>query len=191
MRALVADIRHTVPLLAHIDPARIAFSVSSARSRTRHGTFAFIMPMRFEGGSDTLVQGGHAYRAPKVMVDGQEMLYLIYLLAPRFFQLPAERKLDTVLHELYHIGEGFDGDLRRFEGRNWAHGASRKQYDESVCLLSRMYRNASDGRLPKAAEFLRHGPSDFDEQYGGIRYPRIARPRLRRVGDPRGQGGTE
>lgn len=190
LRALVDDIRRKVPLLAHLDPARIAFTVSSARSRTRHGTYAFIMPLRFQGGTDILLHGGHSYRAPKVVVEGREMLYLVYLLAPRFFQMPAERKLETILHELYHIDEEFDGDLRRFAGRNWAHGASRKQYDETVCLLSRMYRNASDGRWPEVAEFLRHTPEDYDELYGGIRYPRITRPRLRRVSEPRDEGGT-
>ena len=58
------------------------------------------------------------------------MLYLLRFVLPRFLDLPFDEKLITIVHELWHISPKFDGDLRRFEGRCYAHGHSRKGYDE-------------------------------------------------------------
>jgi len=57
------------------------------------------------------------------------MLYVIYFTLPRFFDRPLRDKLITVFHELYHISPHFDGDIRRFQGRNFAHGGSTRQYN--------------------------------------------------------------
>jgi hypothetical protein len=55
----------------------------------------------------------------------------------------------TVCHELYHISPAFDGDLRRFPGRNYAHGSSRKRYNELVAEIVDEYLHERDeGTLP-------------------------------------------
>jgi hypothetical protein len=64
-----------------------------------------------------------------------EILYLVYFLTPRFFNLPPREKLITVFHELYHISPAFDGDIRRFPGRNFAHGSSTKRYNTLMANL--------------------------------------------------------
>ncbi len=181
MRRLVADIASRVPALGHVRAEKIAFTVTQARSRSRYGTFAFIMPLRFESGARCVARGAKVYELPAVICDGEEMSYLVYLLAPRFFNMEAERKLRTIVHELYHIDPGFNGDLRRFPGRAWAHGHSKQEYDATVESLMRHYIGTSARNWPEPARFLKLSASDLDKRYGGIRYPRIPRPRAQLV----------
>ena len=63
------------------------------------------------------------------------MLYILNFYLPRFLDLPFREKLTTMLHELWHIGPKFDGDVRRLGGRCFAHGSSQKQYDAHVEAL--------------------------------------------------------
>jgi hypothetical protein len=69
------------------------------------------------------------YSMPDVTYRGIDILYVIYFLVPRFLNLPFREKLITIFHELYHISPEFDGDIRRFPGKNYAHGSSRKRYN--------------------------------------------------------------
>lgn len=177
LRALAEDIRAKVSPLSHVDPSRIGFSLSLARSRSRSGTFAFIVPMRFEGGATVLQHGRRSYRMPEVDLAGRKALYLVYLLAPRFFDLPHRRKLHTIIHELYHISPHFDGDLRRFPGRRWAHGSSREAYDAVVEGLTELYLAAHGRAWPDVADFLRYSYKDCRRLFGGVRAPVIPRPR--------------
>ncbi|MBD3174607.1 MAG: hypothetical protein GF320_05480 [Armatimonadia bacterium] len=176
LRELTLDVARKVPVLAHVDPERVAFSLSHARNRSRSGTYAFIVPLRFEGGAAETKYGRRTYRMPTVTLGDREALYLVYFLAPRFFDLPHRRKLHTVLHELYHISPQFDGDLRRFPGRRWAHGPSREKYDQTVEGLTELYLSESRGAWPEAAEFLRYSYKDCRRLFGGVRGPVIPRP---------------
>ena len=63
------------------------------------------------------------------------MLYILNFYLPRFLDLPLDEKLTTVAHELWHIGPRFDGDLRRFRGRCYAHSGSQRKYDAQVKRL--------------------------------------------------------
>jgi predicted metallopeptidase len=133
LEELVADIVCRVREFSHIDPAKVLLCVSSTRGGGVHGTFAKIHPLRFPGGS----RSREVRRARKVFTctmptvthRDKEMLYIIYFLVPRFLNLSMREKLITVFHELYHISPAFDGDIRRFSGRNFAHGVSRKRYN--------------------------------------------------------------
>jgi len=173
---LSTDICAKVPVLSHIDAGQVGFSLSFARNRRGSGTYAFIVPLRFEGGAVTKKHGRRTYTMPPVDLQGREALYLIYLLAPRFFDLPQRRKLHTIIHELYHISPEFDGDLRRFPGRRWAHGPSREAYDETIEGLTELYLTASGGEWPEVTSFLRYSHRDCRRLFGGIRAPVIARP---------------
>jgi hypothetical protein len=90
---------------------------------------------------------------------------------PRFFELPFDERLVTVLHELWHISPAFDGDLRRFAGRCYAHSHSREAYDNEMAVLARKWLASEPP--PEVAAFLRldlpelqaHGP------IWGMRYP--------------------
>ena len=136
LERLIADLAAALPVYQHIDPARLLVCVSSTRSGGIGGTYAKIHPLRFPGGSRTdIIRRGRrrlTVEMPAVTNRGNDILYLIYFLVPRFLDLPLREKLVTVCHELYHISTAFDGDLRRFPGRNYAHGSSRKKYNELV-----------------------------------------------------------
>ena len=52
------------------------------------------------------------------------------LAVPRFFQQPFERRVLTLIHELYHIAPAFDGTIRRFGTRS--HGGSRAKFNDNL-----------------------------------------------------------
>ena len=143
LEELIADITSRVAEFRHIDPTRVLICVSSTRGGGIHGTYAKIHPLRFEGGLSSIeVRRGRRIRVcslPEVIFGGKEMLYIIYFLVPRFFNLTLREKLVTVFHELFHISPLFDGDIRRFPGRNYAHGGSRKRYNTVMAGLVESY----------------------------------------------------
>ncbi|MRR57589.1 MAG: hypothetical protein EG824_05180 [Deltaproteobacteria bacterium] len=168
LEELIADITSRVDEFRHIDPDRVLICVSSTRGGGIHGTYAKIHPLRFEGGLSSIeVKRGRRTRVctlPEVTLGGKEMLYIIYFLVPRFFNLTLRDKLVTVFHELFHISPLFDGDIRRFPGRNYAHGGSRKRYNAIMAdmvdvYLRQMEAQALIGFLDGDMETLRarHG----------------------------------
>jgi hypothetical protein len=156
LAALSGDLCRRVPELSHIDPNRVLFCISRSRAVGTHGTYARIAPLRFaEGRTEVTLRRSRfleTYRHTPLLHEGREILYLIYLMVPRFLRLSFEQKLSTVLHELYHISERCDGDIRRFSGRNFAHGASRQGYNRRIGELSTHYRSGDPD--PALLEFL-------------------------------------
>lgn len=140
---IIADIVSKIDELSHIDPARLIVSLSSTRSGGVGGTYARIHPLRFPGGglSTIVTRNGVRYRCtmPSLTHRGVDALYLITFLVPRFLNLTPREKLATIIHELYHISPSFDGDIRRFPGRNYAHGSSRKRYNDRIAQLATAY----------------------------------------------------
>jgi predicted metallopeptidase len=109
-QALNALIRHavrTIPEFAHIKPSRILVVAGEARRASR-GT---VKPLAFAGGKSTDRATGR--KKPIVRVQGRRMLYSITL-RPLFFRdsTPQER-VETILHELFHVSPAFDGTLDR------------------------------------------------------------------------------
>lgn len=153
---LAVDICRRVPELGHIDPQRILVCLSRSRADGSHGVYARIAPLRFDAGAmeKSRRRGRYVetFRMPALSHEGREILYLIYLMVPRFLRLGFEQKLATVIHELYHIAEACDGDLRRFAGRNFAHGSSRSAYNRIVARLQEQYLTCDPD--PKLLDFL-------------------------------------
>jgi hypothetical protein len=161
LERLVADVAGKVEEFGHIDPLRVMLCVSSTRSGGVHGVYAKIHPLRFAGGARSMeVKKGRRsalLTMPTVIHRQIEMLYVIYFLVPRFFNLPKRDKLVTVFHELYHISPLFDGDIRRFPGRNFAHGSSRKRYNVLMDELVEKYLS-----LPGCSEVTDFLDSDLE-----------------------------
>jgi predicted metallopeptidase len=134
LERLISHIAASHPAFAHVDPARLLVCVTTTRTSSPHGVFAKIHPLRFPGGSRSqqVRRGRRTYLCtmPSIAHGGREMLYVIYFMVPRFMDRPLRDKLITVFHELYHISPSFDGDIRRFPGRNYAHGGSTRQYNK-------------------------------------------------------------
>lgn len=180
MRALCEDITQRLPALGHIDMDRVAVSFSQARKRVRHGLYATLTPMRFEGGALSSHRGGQRYTVQRLYAaDGREMLYILSFYLPRFLDETFREKLITVLHELWHIGPQFDGDIRRHPGRCHVHTQSQREYDEQMAVLTdKWLAERPDERL---YEFLY---SDFDtlhRRHGGIYGVKVPHPKLLRV----------
>ena len=89
---------------------------------------------------------------PRFIVGGQEKRYLVSFYLPRFLEIDRDEKLATVVHELFHISPDCNGDLRRFPGKNYAHGHSREAYDAALVPVCDQIKRA--GRLD---EFLLFG----------------------------------
>ncbi|HMN02938.1 MULTISPECIES: putative metallopeptidase [Geobacter] len=143
LERLIAHVTGRVPELAHIDPTRLLVCISSTRGAGVRGTYARIHPLRFPGGARSVERrrGRHTWVStmPTIVHRQVEILYIIYFLVPRFLDLSLREKLITVFHELYHISPAFDGDIRRFPGRNYAHGSSTRRYNTRMGELVDLY----------------------------------------------------
>ncbi|MDO9097120.1 MAG: hypothetical protein Q7U60_03235, partial [Candidatus Methanoperedens sp.] len=128
---------------------------------------AKLRPMRFEGGLKTRVHRGFEYLAPEVNINGNSILYVVYFHLPRFLNHGNyKNKLATVLHELYHISPLFNGDIRRFSGKNYAHGNSRKVYDGLIDVFTDEYITST--QHPEPGQFLKYRYSELKRKHGAI-----------------------
>ncbi len=177
MRHLCQDMASRLPELGHIDLSRVAFSFSQARKRVSHGLHASLTPMRFAGGAQQSVIRGRRYRVSTLAGPaGHEMLYILSFYLPRFMDTTLEEKLSTTLHELWHIGPQFDGDLRRHEGRCYAHGGSQREYDLQMEQLSQRWL-AEDPPL-HVYEFLQLSFDELVAEHGKVHGTRVRTPKL-------------
>ncbi|MFO0870569.1 MAG: putative metallopeptidase [Pirellulales bacterium] len=177
MRVLCADMVQRLPELAHIDLARVGFSIARARSRSPYGFFASLTPLRFAGGATQTQRRGRTYRIQRVEDrEGREMLYILTFYLPRFQDLDLREKLITVLHELWHVNPEFNGDLRRHPGRCYAHTGSKEGYDEAMGVLADRWLRLDPPT--DTYDFLHHGFDELQRQYTAIVGTRYPRPRL-------------
>lgn len=177
LRRLCGDMVERLPQLSHIELDALAFAFAQTRKSTEHGLYASLTPMRFENGAREGISQGRRYRIDPLMDQGgRELLYILTVYLPRFMDLGFREKLITILHELWHISPAFDGDLRRHEGRCYAHSHSQKQYDVLMSELATQWMAAAP-----SADLYRFLDLDFAElqaRYGRVYGRKIARPRL-------------
>jgi predicted metallopeptidase len=179
LEGLIAEIVGRVPELGHVDVERLLVACARSRDNGPVGSYAKIVPLRFEAGARERRIGRHMYEMPAINRNGLEILYLIYFYMPRFGDLPYRQGLETVVHELYHISPGFEGDIRRFPGRNYAHGASQKRFCAAVAALTERYLAAGE---PAAAAFLLHNTAELRRAHGPLMGRRVTLPRPVRKG---------
>jgi hypothetical protein len=104
---------------------------------------------------------------------------VVYFLVPRFLNLPFREKLITLFHELYHISAEFNGDIRRFPGKNYAHGSSTKKYNAYMGKLVESYLgNLTDRSI---LSFLEGDMEEIRGRFKAIVARKMAAPRLRLV----------
>ncbi len=140
MRRLCRDMVARLAELSHIDLERVAISLCQTRQNGSHGLYASLTPLKFEAGADQQVLEGRRYGVQRLCdQQGRELLYILSFFLPRFQNTSLEEKLSTVLHELWHVSPEFDGDLRRHEGRCYAHGPSQREYDAQMDRLAQRW----------------------------------------------------
>lgn len=183
LERLIADIARQVEEFSHIDPERVMVCVATTRGGGVHGTYAKIHPLRFDGGSrtTTIRRGRRALlcEMPTVTRGDAEMLYVVYFLVPRFLNLSLQEKLITLFHELYHISPAFNGDIRRFPGKNYAHGSSRKKYNDLMAKFVETYLQKGENR--DHVQFLEGDMAAIRARHGAIVARKMAAPRIRIV----------
>jgi hypothetical protein len=163
--------------LQHIDMSRVAIGFCQTRKPVAHGLQAALTPMRFEGGQCSTVRRNRKLTVQQIVDEtGREFLYLLTFYLPRFLDQPLHEKLVTILHELWHISPGFDGDLRRHEGRCYVHTASEREYDAAMAVLAQKWL----ARRPPLAiyEFLQESFGSLCAKHGRVYGTRIPAPKL-------------
>jgi predicted metallopeptidase len=177
LRRLCDDMVRRLPELHHVDLTRVAMSFRQTRKPVAHGHYASLTPLRFADGHTETVRRGRKWGIQRVVdASGREMLYILNVYLPRFMDLPLREKLTTVLHELWHIGPRFDGDLRRFRGRCYAHSGSQKRYDAQMERLAARW--LSLGPPEAVYDFLRHDMPGLVARYRRIFGQRVRAPKL-------------
>lgn len=177
MRKLCQHAVEQLSELGHIQLQRVAIGFGQTRKPVTHGLYASLTPLRFADGRLETMRRGRRWRVQRV-VDGagEEMLYILRFYLPRFQQLDFREKVVTIFHELWHISPRFDGDVRRFHGRCYAHSGSQKQYDAQAARLAERWL-AQEPPEPLLG-FLRHDFSGLVSRFGRVMGERIAVPRL-------------
>jgi predicted metallopeptidase len=174
LEELIREIIGRVGELQHVDPKRLLVACSRSRNNGPVGAYAKIVPLRFEDGARERRVGRHTYEMPALTHHGQEILYLLYFFMPRFGDLSYRQGLETVVHELYHVSPRFDGDIRRFPGRNYAHGSSQKRFNATVAALADRCLAAGE---PSAAGFLHSSTVELKRAHGPLVGRRVPLPR--------------
>jgi len=155
---------------------RVAVGFSQTKNSEPFGIFASATPLRFKNGEPFYESRGRLWTVQRYFrPDGLECLYILYFYVPRFIELPLSQKLDTIIHELYHVNPLFNGDLRRFAGRRFAHG-SKKRYDQIVHRLVQYWLKQDPPS--DLWEFLCYNYRDLTAKYGKLSGTRIPAPRI-------------
>jgi predicted metallopeptidase len=135
VKRLIRDMVARLPELAHVKPSRILVVAGEARRASR----ATIRPAHF---GETRARGGRGgLRKPLIRIGGRKVLYVITLRPLWFRASTPEQRVGTVLHELWHASERFDGTLHR--GR--VHGRlPRPRFERRIRALRDRYLAVAD-----------------------------------------------
>jgi hypothetical protein len=123
----------------------VIFCLAKAANRKKTGVFAKIIPMNFPNGLPYKKFNNELYSMPQILTPYGAVSYIIYIYLPRFFLQDLEKRLLTVIHELYHISPEFDGTIRMFGGR--PHGNSREKFNENLKPIIEKYLQVADMKI--------------------------------------------
>jgi len=139
------DLAARSPEFAHLLPAKVLVVAGEARRASRGS----VKPLTFARGKSRDAGGA---RKPVVRVAGRRMLYCITLRPLFFRQARPEQRIETLLHELFHVSSSFDGTLdpaRR-------HARLGPTFDRAFRPVVRRYLRQCPPEV--LAPFAHHGP---------------------------------
>lgn len=177
MWELCHDATQRLPELQHIRMTQVAVTFCQTRKRVMHGLQAKLTPLRFQDGRLVENRGGRQWTVQRLFDPaGVEMLYILSFYLPRFMDQTPKEKLTTIFHELWHISPRFDGDLRRFPGRCYAHSARQRDFD---ALASDMAQKWLDKSPPEALfRFLWLSFQQLQQSHGRIYGLKVRTPKI-------------
>jgi len=188
------DVVRRVPALSFIDVADVLVFARSGRSRAE-GAFAtchcLTLPASEPGYyfwrdrvTDRITRRSEWFvtKSPTVTIGARPIKYMISFSLPRYCDQSLDRsrkerfypgadpwiaKLDTVVHELYHIDPTLAG-IRRIERQDGTYSANchGQQFFEQVAEMVHIYLNSRPA--PTAHEFLRDDFAALEAAHGGI-----------------------
>jgi hypothetical protein len=191
---LMQDIVAKVPTLSFIDPADVLVFARSGRS-TAEGAFAtchcLTLPPSEPGyyfWRDRITQRitrrseWFVTKSPEVTLCNRPVKYLISFALPRFCDQSLDRsrkerlypgadtwiaKLDTVIHELFHIDPELNG-IRRIERGDGTYSANchGHRFFEQVAEMVHTYLSYNTN--PPACDFLRDDFTTLERRFGGV-----------------------
>ncbi|MFN7917283.1 MAG: hypothetical protein U0Q55_18205 [Vicinamibacterales bacterium] len=192
---LMRDIVSRVPALSFIDMDEVLVFARFGRVHT-DGAFAtchcLSLPPSEPGyyfwrdrhtGAVTRRSEWFVTKSPTVTLHGRAVKYLISFSLPRYCDQSLERsrkerfyrrasdawiaKLDTVVHELYHIDPGLQG-IRRIERSDGSYAAHchTPQFFEEVAAMVTDYLDSQPD--PSAYDFLRDDFDTLEARHGGV-----------------------
>ena len=191
---LMQDVVSRVPTLAFINIADVLVFARAGRSDAE-GAFAtchcLTLPPSEPGyyfwrdrasGQITRRSEWFVTKSPAVTIGARSVKYMLSFTLPRFCDQSLDRsrkerfypgaapwisKLDTVIHELYHIDPQFAG-IRRIEredGTYSAHCHGHRFFEEVAAMVNAYLDTKPD---PSVTDFLRHDFAALDARYGGV-----------------------
>jgi hypothetical protein len=191
---LMQDVVSRVPTLAFINIADVLVFARAGRSNAE-GAFAtchcLTLPPSDPGyyfwrdrasGQITRRSEWFVTKSPVVTIGARPVKYMLSFTLPRFCDQSLDRsrkekfypgaqpwvsKLDTVIHELYHIDPQFAG-IRRIEredGTYSAHCHGHRFFEEVAAMVNTYLATKPD---PLVTDFLRHDFAALDARYGGV-----------------------
>ena len=191
---LMQDIVHRTPSLSFIDLSEVLVFARFGRSEAE-GAFAtchcLTLPESEPGyffwrdrdtGELTRRSEWFVTKSPSVRLNETSIKYLISFVIPRFCDQTLERsrkadlyrgapgwlaKLDTVVHELYHIDPDETG-IRRFmraDGSDSMRSHGPEFYEHVAEMVKAYLASGSD---PEMYEFLRDDFAGLNARYGGV-----------------------
>jgi hypothetical protein len=191
---LMEDVVRRVPTLAFINMADVLVFARSGRS-TAEGAFAtchcLSLPPSEPGyyfwrdrTTHELTRRSEWFvtKSPVVTVGGRDIKYMLSFTLPRFCDQSLDRsrkerfypgaepwtaKLDTVIHELYHIDPDLAG-IRRIEREDGTYSANchGHRFFEQVSEMVHIYLATKPD--PAVYDFLRDDFGGLESRYGGI-----------------------
>ncbi|MES1255540.1 MAG: hypothetical protein ABUS56_08030 [Acidobacteriota bacterium] len=191
---LMKDIVSRVPVLSFIDTRDVLVFARFGRSHAE-GAFATChclnLPPSEPGhyfwrdrasGRITRRSEWFVTRSPRVSVAGRSVKYLVSFALPRFCDQSLEgsrkallyprlepwvAKLDTVVHELYHIDPQLGG-IRRIAREDGAYlvNSHSPRFFEQVAAIVRAYLDTHPD--PGITDFLRHDFAGLEARHGGV-----------------------
>jgi len=191
---LVRDIVARVPALSDLNPDDVLIFARYGRSGAA-GAYAtchcLTLPPTEPGyyywcdrlsGQVTRRSPWFVTKSPQVLLYGRPIPYLISFVLPRFCDQSLDRsrkrrlypdcppwiaKLDTIVHELYHVDPSRAG-IRKVERRKGGVAAAThgRCFFEHVAGMVRQYLES--GPDPERCAFLRYGFAELGERYGAV-----------------------
>jgi hypothetical protein len=191
---LMQDIVERVPMLSFIDIGEVMVFARSGRSHAE-GAFAtchcLTLPASEPGyyfwrdrSSGRLTRRSEWFvtKSPVVTIGARELKYLVSFALPRFCDQSLDRsrkermypgadpwvaKLDTVIHELYHIDPELNG-IRRIEREdgNYSANCHGNRFFEQVAEMVHTYLNSRP--KPAVYDFLQADFDTLETRFGGI-----------------------